>query len=123
MALHAIVVIPPMTAPHPSAVLAAATAQELRALGAAYLLSGPGPALRRAGELAVAGVVLALVSVCWMTAISRMPPADRPYVDGSHDNSVFEQVFAYNGFGRFGDQTPVPCRRCSVPERAVGSSG
>jgi 4-amino-4-deoxy-L-arabinose transferase-like glycosyltransferase len=28
-------------------------------------------------------------------------------VDGSSDNSVYEQVFVYNGFGRFGDQTPL----------------
>ena len=64
----------------------------------------PGGAARR--PLAVAGAVVALVSVSWMTAVSLVPAADRPYVDGSHDNSAFEQVFTYNGFGRFGDQTP-----------------
>jgi 4-amino-4-deoxy-L-arabinose transferase-like glycosyltransferase len=82
----------------------------LPALGLAYLLSGPGSLVRRAGRLAVAGVVLALVSVSWMTAVSLVPAADRPYVDGSHDNSVFAQVFSYNGFGRFGNQTPVQVR-------------
>jgi len=78
----------------------------LPALGLAYLLSGPGSARRRAGQLAAAGAVVALVSVSWMTAVSLVPAADRPYVDGSHDNSAFAQVFTYNGFGRFGDQTP-----------------
>jgi 4-amino-4-deoxy-L-arabinose transferase-like glycosyltransferase len=78
----------------------------LPALGLAYLLAGPGPAARRAGQLAIAGLVAGLVSVSWMTAVSLVPAADRPYVDGSHDDSVFEQVFSYNGFGRFGDQTP-----------------
>jgi 4-amino-4-deoxy-L-arabinose transferase-like glycosyltransferase len=82
----------------------------LPALGLAYLLSGPGSVLRRAGQLAAAGVVVALVSVSWMTAVSLVPAADRPYVDGSHDNSVFEQVFTYNGFSRFGDQTPLQLR-------------
>jgi 4-amino-4-deoxy-L-arabinose transferase-like glycosyltransferase len=99
----------------------------LPALGLAYLLSGPGPVLRRAGQLAVAAVILALVSVSWMAAVSLVPAADRPYVDGSHDNSVFEQVFAYNGFGRFGDQTPVqvqaaqldPGAAVPVPARAA----
>jgi 4-amino-4-deoxy-L-arabinose transferase-like glycosyltransferase len=52
-------------------------------------------------------VVAGLVSVAWMTAVSLVPAADRPYVDGSHDDSVFEQVFSYNGLGRFGDQTPL----------------
>ena len=91
----------------------------LPALGLAYLLSGPGPVLRRAGRLAVAGVVVALVSVSWMTAVSLVPAADRPYVDGSHDNSVFEQVFAYNGFGRFGDQTPLQVRAAELNPAAV----
>ncbi len=82
----------------------------LPALGLAYLLSGPGRVLRRAGQLAVAAVLVALVSVSWMTAVSLVPAAHRPYVDGSHDDSVFAQVFAYNGFGRFGDQTPLQVR-------------
>ena len=93
----------------------------LPALGLAYLLSGPGPVLRRGGQLAVAAVILALVSVSWMTAVSLVPAADRPYVDGSHDNSVFEQVFAYNGFGRFGDQTPVQVRAAQLDTGAVVS--
>jgi 4-amino-4-deoxy-L-arabinose transferase-like glycosyltransferase len=93
----------------------------LPALGLAYLLSGPGPMLRRAGQLAVAGVVLALVSVSWMTAVSLVPAAHRPYADGSHDNSVFEQVFAYNGFGRFGDQTPLQVRAAQLDPGAVVS--
>jgi len=60
--------------------------------------------------------------------VSLVPAADRPYVDGSHDNSVFEQVFAYNGFGRFGDKTPLQVRAAQldpgaalpVPPRAAG---
>jgi hypothetical protein len=49
-----------------------------------------------------------------MTAVSLVPAADRPYVDGSHDNSVFAQVFSYNGFGRFGDQTPLQVRAAQL---------
>jgi 4-amino-4-deoxy-L-arabinose transferase-like glycosyltransferase len=91
----------------------------LPALGLAYLLSGPGPVLRRAGQLAVAAVILGLVSVSWMTAVSLVPAANRPYADGSRDNSVFEQVFAYNGFGRFGDQTPLQVRAAQLDPGAV----
>jgi 4-amino-4-deoxy-L-arabinose transferase-like glycosyltransferase len=91
----------------------------LPALGLTYLLSGPGPVLRRAGQLAVAGVVVALVSVSWMTAVSLVPAADRPYIDGSHDNSVFEQVFAYNGYLRFGDQTPLQVRAAELDPGAA----
>ncbi len=91
----------------------------LPALGLAYLLSGPGSVLRRAGQLTAAGVVVALVSVSWMTAVSLVPAADRPYVDGSQDNSVFEQVFAYNGYLRFGDQTPLQVRAAELNPAAV----
>jgi 4-amino-4-deoxy-L-arabinose transferase-like glycosyltransferase len=92
----------------------------LPALGLAYLLSGPGSLLRRAGQLAVAVAVVTLVSVSWMTAVSLVPAADRPFVDGSHDNSVFEQVFAYNGYLRFGDQTPIQVQAAQLdPGTAV----
>ena len=79
----------------------------LPALGLAYLISGPGPVWRRVRQLVVAGVVAAVVSLAWMTAVSLVPAASRPYADGSHDNSLYQQVFVYNGFGRFGEQTPL----------------
>ena len=79
----------------------------LPAFGLVYLVAAPGPAARRLRQLAVAGVVAGLVSLAWMTAVSLAPAAQRPYIDGSHDNSAYEQVFGYNGFGRFGDQTPL----------------
>ena len=55
----------------------------------------------------VAGVLAGMVSLAWMTAVTLVPAANRPYVDGSNDNSVYSQVFVYNGFGRFGEQTPL----------------
>jgi 4-amino-4-deoxy-L-arabinose transferase-like glycosyltransferase len=79
----------------------------LPALGLAYLIAAPGPLLRRFRELAVAAVVTGVVSLAWMTAFSLVPAAQRPYADGSRDNSVYQQVFVYNGFGRLGDQTPL----------------
>jgi 4-amino-4-deoxy-L-arabinose transferase-like glycosyltransferase len=100
----------------------------LPALGLVYLLSGSGSVPRRAVQLAAAGVVVVLVSVYWMVTVSLVPAASRPYVDGSHDNSVFEQVFSYNGFGRFGDETPLQVRATQldpgaalpVPPRGAG---
>jgi 4-amino-4-deoxy-L-arabinose transferase-like glycosyltransferase len=79
----------------------------LPALGLAYLLDGPGPLGRRVRQVVVAGILAGIVSLAWMTAVSLVPAANRPYADGSSDNSVYSQVFVYNGFGRFGDQTPV----------------
>jgi 4-amino-4-deoxy-L-arabinose transferase-like glycosyltransferase len=79
----------------------------LPALGLACLIAAPGPLLRRLRQVGVAAVVTAVVSLSWMTAVSLVPAAHRPYADGSHDNSVYQQVFAYNGLGRLGDQTPL----------------
>ena len=36
-----------------------------------------------------------------MLVVSAVPAHDRPYVDGSRDDSVFSQVFDYNGVFRF----------------------
>jgi 4-amino-4-deoxy-L-arabinose transferase-like glycosyltransferase len=75
--------------------------------GPVYLPAGREPIWRRARQLTAGGVVAAVVSLAWMTAVTLVPAASRPYADGSHDNSVFYQVFVYNGFGRFNDQTPL----------------
>jgi 4-amino-4-deoxy-L-arabinose transferase-like glycosyltransferase len=73
----------------------------LPALAAAYLLAAPAARLRtRCAHVALAGLVTAVVSLSWMTAVSLVPSQDRPYVDGSPHDSVYTQVFDYNGLGR-----------------------
>jgi 4-amino-4-deoxy-L-arabinose transferase-like glycosyltransferase len=73
----------------------------LPALAAAYLLAAPATRLRtRCAHVALAGLVTVVVSLSWMTAVSIVPSQDRPYVDGSPDDSVYTQVFDYNGLGR-----------------------
>jgi len=74
----------------------------LPALAAAYLLAAPTARLRtRCAHVALAGLVTAVVSLSWMTAVSIVPSQDRPYVDGgSPGDSVYTQVFDYNGLGR-----------------------
>ena len=79
----------------------------LPAFGLAYLLEGHGTLARRVRHVVVACVVVGIVSLAWMTAVSLVPAAQRPYADGSSNDSLYAQVFVYNGFGRFGDQTPV----------------
>jgi 4-amino-4-deoxy-L-arabinose transferase-like glycosyltransferase len=76
----------------------------LPAFAIAYLVDGPAPRVRK---LLVAGVVTAVISLVWISAVSLVPSGSRPYADGSTDDSLYAQVFVYNGFGRFGDQTPT----------------
>ena len=73
----------------------------LPALAAAYLLAAPAARLRtRCAHVALAGLVTVVISLSWMTAVSLVPAGDRPYVDGSSNDSVYAQVFDYNGLGR-----------------------
>jgi 4-amino-4-deoxy-L-arabinose transferase-like glycosyltransferase len=78
----------------------------LPALGLTYLVACAGPLRPRLLRLAALVGVVAVVSLSWMTFVSLTPASQRPYVDGSQHNSVFEQVFDYNGFGRVGQASP-----------------
>jgi 4-amino-4-deoxy-L-arabinose transferase-like glycosyltransferase len=64
------------------------------------LLAAPGTLRRRLLAGAALLAVAVVVSLSWMTVVSAMPRQDRPYVDGTTNDSVYEQVFEYDGFGR-----------------------
>lgn len=72
----------------------------LPALWLAYLIASPARG-RRTGHVVLATVVTAVVSLSWMLVVSAVPGHDRPYVDGSRNDSAFTQVFDYNGLARF----------------------
>jgi 4-amino-4-deoxy-L-arabinose transferase-like glycosyltransferase len=78
----------------------------LPALGLGYLLAAPGGWGRRLGQLGVAGLVMLAVSLSWIALYTFTPAADRPYVDGSTNNSAVAMVFGYNGVERFGISFP-----------------
>ena len=78
----------------------------LPALFLAYLVAGRNPDLvRRVGHVALCGLITLGVSLTWMVAVSAVPAHDRPYVDASCDDSVFSQVFLYNGTDRLSGRT------------------
>lgn len=79
----------------------------LPALGVTYLVAAAAPLPRRIGHLAIGAVTTIVVSLLWMTAVTLVPAAARPYADGSTTNSLFEQVFDYNGLARIGAQSPL----------------
>jgi 4-amino-4-deoxy-L-arabinose transferase-like glycosyltransferase len=72
------------------------------AFATAYAIAGPDKVKARAVRLLAAGAVLVAVSLSWITFVALTPASQRPYVDGTTDNSPFSQVFGYNGFGRLG---------------------
>lgn len=56
---------------------------------------------RRLLRLLTSGAVCAAVSLVWLVFVSLWPAASRPYVGSTTDDSIWQLVFGYNGFGRF----------------------
>ena len=46
------------------------------------------------------------MSLSWIALYTLTPASDRPYIDGSTDNSAVAMVFGYNGLERFGVSFP-----------------
>ena len=73
----------------------------LPALALVYGLSAPAALRRRLVHLGLAGAVTLAVSASWMLLVTLTPAQDRPYVDGSTDNSAVSMVVGYNFLNRF----------------------
>ena len=99
----------------------------LPALYLAYLMASPVVSLqRRVGQVALSVVTVIVVSLSWMSVVSLVPAHDRPYVDGSCNNSVFSQVFQYNGTDRLHGKlldrpgcSAAPVGRVTLPSGAA----
>ena len=78
----------------------------LPALGLMYLIAAAGTLRQRLLRIGAMGIVAGLVSLSWMTVVTLTSASTRPYVDGSQNNSLFQQVFVYNGFGRLDQASP-----------------
>jgi 4-amino-4-deoxy-L-arabinose transferase-like glycosyltransferase len=74
----------------------------LPALAATYLLAAPPRVRVRIAHLALAGAVTVAVSLSWIAVVSLVPAHERPYVDGTQNDSLFSQTFDYNGVARLG---------------------
>lgn len=79
-------------------------------VAAAYLVCAPAGVWRRLWHLAVAGVVLVVVSGAWIAYVDLTPAGQRPYVGGSTNNTEVNLTFQYNGVGRVGGQSGGPGR-------------
>ena len=70
------------------------------AFGLAYLVAAPTTLRRRIVQLLWSGVALVAASGWWLAIVTLVPASDRPFIDGSPDNSIWNLIFDYNGFGR-----------------------
>lgn len=65
-----------------------------------YLFAAKVSLGKRIRNLAVATVALVVSSAWWMVIVDLIPASSRPYIGGSTDNTVWDLVIGYNGFGR-----------------------
>jgi 4-amino-4-deoxy-L-arabinose transferase-like glycosyltransferase len=65
-----------------------------------YLTAAPPTLARRLRQLLVAGLAMLVSAGWWIAAVQLTPGADRPYIGGSQNNSLWNLIFGYNGFGR-----------------------
>ena len=92
------------------------------AFGLAYLIAAPTSLRRRVGQLSGAMVTMVIAGGWWVAIVALTPAADRPFVDGSPDNSILNLIFDYNGFGRLPDREPEVAPTSAAPPGSSASS-
>ncbi|MFC5909589.1 ArnT family glycosyltransferase [Streptacidiphilus monticola] len=90
----------------------------LPVLGGVHLLAAPGAPRLRLRNLAVAGVTAVALSFSYTAAVDLTPVQQRPYVDGTSDDSAWTMVIGYNFASRFGSDLPG-----SLPPAMGGDDG
>ncbi len=78
----------------------------LPAFGLAYLIAGPPKLGRRIWHTILIGLSTIVAAGWWIAIVYAWPASSRPYIGGSQDNTFFDVLFGYNGFGRLsGNET------------------
>ncbi len=74
----------------------------------AWLWVAPRGRLVAIRQLAIAGAALLAVALAWPVLVWLTPAANRPWISGTSDNSIWSLIWEYNGFGRLEGQTGGP---------------
>jgi 4-amino-4-deoxy-L-arabinose transferase-like glycosyltransferase len=59
-------------------------------------------------QLLAGGAAMVAVGLAWPVLVWLTPAADRPWVSGTSDNSIWSLILGYNGLGRLDGQTGGP---------------
>ena len=65
-----------------------------------YLIAGPPKLARRFAHVIAMGLAALLAGGWWVAIVHLWPASSRPYIGGSQNNSFWNVLFGYNGFGR-----------------------
>ena len=78
----------------------------LPAFGLVYLIAGPPKLGRRLWHCILLGLATIAGGIWWVLIVQLWPASSRPYIGGSQNNSFWNVLFGYNGFGRLsGNET------------------
>jgi len=72
----------------------------LPAFGITYLIAGPPKFGRRVWHTFLIGIATIVAAGWWVAIVYAWPATSRPYLGGSQNNTFFDVLFGYNGFGR-----------------------
>ncbi|TML93087.1 MAG: glycosyltransferase family 39 protein, partial [Actinobacteria bacterium] len=78
------------------------------AIVAAWLWIAPRGRWAAVRQLAAGGAAMSVVGLAWPMLMWLTPAADRPWVSGTSDNSIWSLILGYNGFGRLLGQDGGP---------------
>lgn len=80
----------------------------LPGIAAAWMWVGRGGRLAAARRLAAGAGAMVAVGGAWPLVVAITPAADRPWISGTSDNSVWSLITGYNGLGRIAGQSGGP---------------
>jgi 4-amino-4-deoxy-L-arabinose transferase-like glycosyltransferase len=78
------------------------------AIAAAWLWIAPRGRLVAVRQLLAGGAAMVVVGGAWPLLMALTPAADRPWVAGTADNSIWSLILGYNGLGRLFGQAGGP---------------
>src|SRR4051812_3465951 len=91
-------------------------------IAAAWLWVAPRGRGRAAGQLLAGGGAMVAVGLAWPLLVALTPAADRPWVSGTSDNSIWSLILDYNGLGRIAGQAGGPQASAAVRAAAPAAS-
>jgi 4-amino-4-deoxy-L-arabinose transferase-like glycosyltransferase len=77
-------------------------------IAAAWMWVAPRGRLVAIRQLLAGGAAMVAVAGAWPLLVTLTPAADRPWISGTSDNSIWSLIFGYNGVGRVAGQSGGP---------------